>query len=522
MKKYNVFKVLSIVIILTMVLSYFIPGTTMTYGSVAKGTVSPIPFVDAFTNGITSLSAFLTLFIYVLFVGIFYAVLNKTNKYETLVNNTAASFNKNKSAFLVLVMFVLGLITMFTGEIYAMLVFVPFLISVIRKLGYDKKASIVSTIGAILIGNAGSLYTNYANQMLSLTINDNVLTKVVVTLVGLVALVAFILLFNKKPEKTKELVKNKESKMLPIYISFIVVFVILVLGFVNWNQYFNFNGFNEFLDTLRKGQIANVSVFNAIIGQNVVAFGNFQPYHVAIVLSIVSFIYALVYRIKLNDLFDSVAEGLKKSFPYAVIVVLSELVLVNTYTSGIFFTIVTSFTKKTVNLFTGTIVSAIGAILLPDYSYGTQFTFSAISSTTATNYQSLVQIVFQAVYNMFLLISPTSILLLFGLKYTGVTYKEWIKYICKYFVVLFVTILVVISVLVNGLNVVSIIALILLVAALVLIFYLRFNNTKKVSIKKEVKEVKEETKKEPVKKTTTKKTTTKKVATKTTKKTTKK
>ena len=211
-------------------------------------------------------------------------------------------------------------------------------------------------------------------------------------------------------------------------------------------------------------------------------------------------------EIKLNDLFDSVAEGLKKSFPYAVIVVLSELVLVNTYTSGIFFTIVTSFTKKTVNLFTGTIVSAIGAILLPDYSYGTQFTFSAISSTTATNYQSLVQIVFQAVYNMFLLISPTSILLLFGLKYTGVTYKEWIKYICKYFVVLFVTILVVISVLVNGLNVVSIIALILLVAALVLIFYLRFNNTKK----------------EPVKKTTTKKTTTKKVATKTTKKTTKK
>lgn len=514
MKKNNVFKVLSIVILLTMILSYFIPGTTMSYGSVTKGTISPIPFVDLFTNGITSLSAFLTIFIYVLFIGVFYAVLKKTGKYEALVNNTAVCFNKNKSAFVVLVMFILGLITMFTGEIYAMLVFVPFLISVIRKLGYDKKASIVSTVGAILLGNAGSLYTVYANQMLSLTINDNVLTKVVIVLVSIVTLAAFVLLFGNKPEKTKDLVKSNEKKMLPIYITFVLVFILLVLGFVNWSSYFNFNGFNEFLETLRKGQIANVSVFNALVGQNAVAFGNFQPYHAAILFAVISFVYVLIYKIKINDIFDTVEEGFKNAFPYAVIVVLSEIVLVNAYTSGIFFTLVSSITKKTVSLFSSSLTSAIAAILLPDYTYGTQFTFSALTGTTATNYQALAQIVFQAVYNMFLLISPTSILLLFGLKYTEVTYKEWIKYIYKYFIVLFVTVLVIIEVLINGVNAVSISALILLVVALVLIFYLRFGSKK--NVKKEVvkEEVKAPVKKTVAKKTTTKKTTTKKTATK--------
>ena len=510
-KEKSLYKVLTIVILMTMVLSYIIPGTTMNYGTVEKGTIIPVPFADVFTNGITSLSAFLTTFIYVLFIGIFYAVIKKTNKYEALVNNTAVSFNKNKGMFIVLTIFVLGLMTMFTGEIYAMLVFVPFLISVIRKLGYDKPTAIVSTIGSIFLGNAGSLYTYYSNQMLSLTVNDNVLVKVIITLVGLVSLVAFILVFGKKPEKTKDLVKSKENKMLPLIVTFIVLFIILVLGFVNWAGYFKFNGFTTFLETLRKGTIGKVSIFNALVGQSVVAFGNWQPYHASVLFLFVALIISVIYRIKTDDVFEAAKTGLKKAFPYAVIVILANLVLVNVYSSGIFYTIVVGLTKKTITLYNTAITSIIAAIGFPDYAYSTQFTITGIMGTKATNYQQLFAVVFQAVYSVFLLVSPTSILLLFGLKYTDTKYKDWIKYIYKYFIVLFITILVVISVIMKGFDVFSIVALILLVTALALIIYLKYTKLADERIKEVSKEV---VKKAPeVKETvnkTTKKTTNKK------------
>ena len=505
-KEKSLYKVLTIVILMTMVLSYIIPGTTMNYGTVEKGTIIPVPFADVFTNGITSLSAFLTTFIYVLFIGVFYAVIKKTNKYEALVNNTAVSFNKNKGMFIVLTIFVLGLMTMFTGEIYAMLVFVPFLISVIRKLGYDKPTSIVSTIGSIFLGNAGSLYTYYSNQMLSLTVNDNVLVKVIITLVGLVSLVAFILVFGNKPEKTKDLVKSKENKMLPIIVTFIVLFVILVLGFVNWAGFFKFNGFTEFLETLRKGTVGKVSIFNALVGQSVVAFGNWQPYHASVLFLFVALIISVIYRIKTDDIFEAAKTGLKKAFPYAVIVILANLVLVNVYSSGIFYTIVVGLTKKTITLYNTAITSIIAAIGFPDYAYSTQFTITGIMGTKATNYQQLFAVVFQAVYSVFLLVSPTSILLLFGLKYTDTKYKDWIKYIYKYFIVLFITILVVISVIMKGFDVFSIVALILLVTALALIIYLKYTKLADEKIKEVSKEV---VKKAPEVKETVKKTTTK-------------
>ena len=91
----KVYKILAVAILATMALSYMIPGTTMSYGTVEKGTIIPEPFADVFTNGITSISAFLTAFVYILVIGVFYAVLKKTNKYEALVNNTAVSLNKN-------------------------------------------------------------------------------------------------------------------------------------------------------------------------------------------------------------------------------------------------------------------------------------------------------------------------------------------------------------------------------------------------------------------------------------------
>ena len=104
-------------------------------------------------------------------------MLNGIGAYEKIVENTATAFQKYRSSFIALSVMGLGLFSFFTGELFAAIIFVPFLISVIRKLGYSKEISISSTVGALLLGHAGSLYTFYTNQMLSLTVKDNIYIK---------------------------------------------------------------------------------------------------------------------------------------------------------------------------------------------------------------------------------------------------------------------------------------------------------------------------------------------------------
>ena len=513
MKKHNIFKVLAIVILLSMVLSYIIPSSSIGYAGIEKGTIMPVTFANLFSNSITSINALITTIIFVLVIGIFYFVLKKTDRYETLVENTASVFDTNRGLFIVITVFGLGLVTLFSGDILPMLLFVPFLYDVLSKLGFNKFSSILATIGSIILGFSGSTYTYYINQYFSLTINDNFAAKLTVGLVGLVSIVAFILVFNKTKKLNGEIRKSTMKKMIPLYVTFALLFVFVILGFINWKSYFGFSGFEDFYESLREAKVAEVSIIDAILGASVAPFGAWQSYNLATLVLFTSIIIALIYKIKINDFFDAIGEGLKKAFPYTIIVALANLVLVNVYSSGIFYTIAMALTSKNVNIFTGSITSILASIMYPDYGYSAQFTLTSLMGTTASNYEALFAIVFQTVYSLFLLISPTSILILFALKKTDTRYIEWIKYICKYFLVVLLIDLLVIASFLKGFNSTTIIFIIAIAVLLAFVILVTKNKTKLVK-----EEKKEEKKSEPkkvinkepkkvVKKTTAKKTT---------------
>jgi uncharacterized ion transporter superfamily protein YfcC len=489
MKKYNVFKILTIVILLSMVLSYFIPGSNLSYAGLEKGTIIPVTFANLFSNGITTVSALITTIIWVLVIGVFYFVLKKTGKYETLVENTASVFDTNRGLFVVITVFGLGLVTLFSGDLLAMLIFVPFLYDVLTKLGFSKLSSILATIGSVILGFSGSTYTYYINQYMSLTVKDNLTAKITIGLIGLVSIVAFILVFNKNKKLNGEIRKSTMKKMLPLYITFILLFVFVVLGFINWNAYFGFKGFETFLENLREAKVSGVSIFDAVFGATIVPFGQWQTYNLGVLVMFASILLSLIYRLKINDFFEAFGEGLKKAFPYAIIITLANLVLVNVYSSGIFYTISIAITGKTINLFTGSLTSMLSSIAYPDYGYSAQFTLTSLMGTTATGYQALFAITYQAIYSLFLLISPTSILLLFALYKTDTRYIDWIKYIGKYFLVLLLAYLLVIAIFLKGFNTPTIIFMlaILVVLAFIIVAF---------KSKKESKEIKEEPKKE--------------------------
>ncbi len=505
MKKYNLFKILGIVILFTIIISYFVPGTIISYGQVSKDTIMPVALTDTFFNGLTSLNVFMSTVVYILSVGFFYAILGKTEKYDAFISGVARKFYRRKSLFIVLVVFILGLLSAITGNMFVALFMLPFFISVIRRLGYGRGASIAATIGATFIGSAGSLNTYYNNQMLSLTVTDNLLYKIVITLVLLLALVAFILVFNKKPEKV-ELSKENVSKVLPLKIIMGILLVLVVLGFVPWSEYFGFTGFTKFLEMLQSAKISDVSVFNAILGNEIVAFGTFELHNLALLITFVSVVIAIIYRVKFNEIINAIAVGARKCVPYLAILLFANIVFINLYTSGVYYTFVTAFSEK-INLFTSTVISAVTSIFYADYSYATQFALSGISYTTSsTGYELALSMVFQVVYSLVLLVSPTSVLVFFALRYTETSYKDWIKYIWKFFVIIFLVGLVILSIATKGFGLFAIIGTVIIIG-LVILALLDHNKKLIKEVKKEIKEDEKKVEKEVKKETkkTTKK-----------------
>lgn len=520
--KYNVIRVLIAVALLVMLLSFLIPGSIVdySYGTIKDDVVVPMNIAGLFSGFQTAINISITTILFIGVIALFYTILKKSGKYEAVVDDTAYAFRNNKALFIILTILILGLVSVFTGEVFVMVAFVPFLISVIRRLGYSKEVSILSTVGAILLGQAGTLYANYMNTSLTLKFSDNVLTKVIISAVVLIFLMAFVLLFNKKPKLEKKLVKSEETKKLPIFITFGVVFLILLLGFIPWGEYFGFKGFEEFLTNIRKTEFMGVSVFDALIGNSttVAAFGTWQLINVGVLFIFVDLILAIIYKV---FSVDTLVEAAKKALPYIAITILANLIIVLMMNSGIFYTLTMGLTKIAINIFTVGTTTILSALSITEYTYAANFSLVAISSSAkfsqSPENMNLISVVFQSLYYVFLLVSPVSLLIMFGLHLNDIKFKDWIKYIYKFFLVLFITVLIITNIMLNGFDTMSAIAITLLVVGLAFLIYvykvksttvISFNQVNKLEeseTKEEVKEV--ETKIEPVKKTTKKATT---------------
>ena len=508
--KYDAFKVLLITALTVMVFSFLIPKSQMGYTGIEKGDlINPITFIDSLSNGLTSFSVFIAQFIYIISIGIFYAVLKKSEKYDSMVNNIAAVLKKLGVFILVISILILGILTAVIGDILPMLIFVPLLIDIIKKVGFDSKRAIASTVGAILLGNAGSLYTNYTNQILATTVTANIIVKLVILVMSLVALILFVVL-GSKPKDTNLTIKKFE-KGLPIYITLSVMMILLILGLVPWNGYFGFEGFSNFHNTIIDFKVFKLSLFESLIGTTLLAFGEWSIYSLIVLLNVASIVLAIIYKIKSDSLLETIAKGVKKALPYGLILILANVILVGVYNSGFYTTVLASLAEMKDKILSSTTASVLSAVTYPDYAYANQFTLSTFATIISNSAMFVVlAVIFQAMYSLALLISPTSVLILMALRYENVEYKDWIKYIYKFFLgILIVYFMVMMIIGGKFVKTISYVVLAVLVVILVLLFVLS-KDKKEEKVVEEKKEEKTKTKKVATKKTTVKKATTKK------------
>lgn len=220
MKKHNTFKVVLGTLLVFAILSWIIPaavfqGTLQDQGRVQAG------LFDVFNYSLTSLSYFGHYALYVIFVGGLYGVLNKIPAYRNLLDAMVKKVYGKEKIVLSVIMVLFAIIVSVYGIEIEMLLFVPFLVSFILMMGFDKMVAALAVAGSSLVGITGYTYAlgklNVLLSVLGLDIASDIYVKAMILLVGLVLLIFNTLLYISKNDTTKiteiKADKKKDAKV---------------------------------------------------------------------------------------------------------------------------------------------------------------------------------------------------------------------------------------------------------------------------------------------------------------------
>ena len=273
-KKYGLFKVLVALLLLIVVASYFINGR--------DGAVSYLALGDVFVNYMQSFYYFFETALFVLIVGGFYGVLNRIPAYNKLVKMIVDKVSGNSKLFVIIMTIVFLLMSSLTGLNTILLLFIPFVVSIILLLGYDKLVALSATVGGSLVGFIGGIFVTFKDassqyevsystfdKLVGLDGNWSLLIpKILLLLIGGILLIFYIVnhikkvdnkevsysiskvdsLFVEAKDRTgkKIVVDNSNVKVWPMIVVFCIFTILLILGYLPWNDLFGIGVFTDF------------------------------------------------------------------------------------------------------------------------------------------------------------------------------------------------------------------------------------------------------------------------------------
>ena len=470
MKKHSLLKILGIILLLIVIVTYCVAGRS--------GEITYLGLGDVAVNYIQSFYYFFDTALFVMVVGGFYGILNKTGAYKKLLDNIVSKVKKHSKIFIFGIIVLFALVSSLTGISIPLFIFVPFVVSIILLLGYDKLVAMVSTIGSILVGFIGgifvtfrdpnSYYSVYYTTFEEFVCSDNFsnwILQLFLLILGVALLIFYVNRHIKNVEKKKvkyDLSDNsdvlitevkgnyKDIKTWPLIVIFALIAILLILGLLPFASLFNLSIFNDFHTWLTGLKIGEFAVFNSIISANFTAFGEWASlgtYTMAmIMLAIFAIIIKFIYHIKFNDLIDDFVSGVKKMVPIAALVTLAYAVLVCSYNNGFTETLINNITDAVggFNIVVDALITMVGSLLHTDLYYAAAGVFTPlITAITDESVYQLLALTFQSFYGLTMLIGPTSILLIIGLRYLDIPYTTWIKFIWRFVLGLFLIIFVV-------------------------------------------------------------------------------
>ena len=462
MKKHGLLKILGALLLLVVIASFALTGRSGIKDFIGLG--------DIIFNGFKSVYYFFYIVLFVLLIGGFYGVLNKSASYKKLLDNIVTKVKPLGKKFIFVTILVLAVVASLTGMTLPLLIFVPFIVSIILLLGYDKLVAITSTVVSIMVGYIGGIFVTFYNpSTYGMSTYEafvgtesqftNLFPKLLLLFAGIALLIYFVNNHIKNVENKKvkyeleddselqinEVKSNyKNIKTWPIVVVLTLFFVILTLGMIPWNSLFEITIFSEFHTWLMGLSIKEFTVIPSIISSDLLAFGEWYTMGdsmmymiICILLVFFTVVVALVGRVKINEAIDSYKEGMKKFLPTAVLMMLAYTVLVSSYTNGFFENLISTYGRF--NYGVSSLLAFLGCLLNVDMYYIVGGVFSPIISLiTDESVYASVAILLQGIYGVFSVVGPTSLILIFALSYMNVPYTTWLKYIWRFILALIV------------------------------------------------------------------------------------
>ena len=454
MKKNNTLKVLLIAILFTYLLTWLLPITYYS-GGLQTDIRYPAGIFDMFNYPTLTLYYFGTVVVYLLAVGAFYGVFNKTGVFKKIVDKIVKLFKGKEILFFITLVTLLTVMVAFCGFNYELIFILPFITALIIAMGYDKLTVIFTFVGSVAVGHIGSLYakeiTGTYIEQLSTSYTDLIWFRLGILVLGIALLVFNIIYRIKKkdikksddkdliPEKVE--IKTKKGKFKaswPAVVIFDLIIVLMILGTLNFSGAFKISIFETFHQNVMKFAIKDYAIFAKILGnalQNS-SLGNWSNSEFTTIILLATGVLAIIYRIKLSDLFDNMTNGAKKFAMSAFLMVLTYTVLIITSNHPIVLTIVKPLMSITngFNSVTLSITMFIASIFNVDVYYTASALLPYVMSVvTDTTVYPLVELISQSMHGLAILVAPTSIVLLGTLAYLKVNYTEWFKNVWKFF-----------------------------------------------------------------------------------------
>ena len=200
-------------------------------------------------------------------------------------------------------------------------------------------------------------------------------------------------------------------------------------------------------------KIGDFTVFSSLVSSNIYSFGNWASLgnYMSMILTLLVFtlIIKFIYRVKFSDVISNFVSGAKKMIPMILIVVIAYSILVNAYNHGFMQSIITWFNDLLgINIGSAAIISGLGTLLHSDMYYtAAGVLVPMMQNVTDESLYPTYALTFQTIYGIAQMIAPTSLLVIFAVKYFDVPYTSWVKYIWRFILMLFLLVLLVLLVL---------------------------------------------------------------------------
>ncbi len=215
MKKHNILKVLFITILAIVLCTWIFPSAQF-QETLVEGERIQAGLFDVFAYPMIALQYFGSILLYVVTCGVFYGVAYRTSAYHQLVQKITDGFKGMEHIFLATVIILISVIVSVTGISVPILFVFPFIIDVVLKMGYNSLIAATVTVGPTVAGIAGTtlgvMTTSYLNQVLELSIFDEMVSKIVILIIFVILLIAQVILYGKK---TKNVTVQAEEKSTP-------------------------------------------------------------------------------------------------------------------------------------------------------------------------------------------------------------------------------------------------------------------------------------------------------------------